>query len=271
MPSPFPGMDPWLEHRHVFPDIHDSLITFLREAVNECLPQPYVARSRTRVFVERKQSREPDVSVAVSKRTPKRERGGVALADAPAVRLSKMVPFHDPFEYGEHEDRYLDIFTSRDERLVTSVEILSPINKRAGSEGHRQYLLKQKKTLKAGVSLVEIDLLRGGTHTTAIPLDELRALAVAYDYHVCVSGAVVSPNRYIATARIRDRLPVIELPLDPGVEPVAVELQPLLDRAYDSGNYDRSELYDKPPVPPLTDTQQAWADAILKKARRARS
>ena len=52
MPSPFPGMDPWLEQPEVFPDVHDSLISYLREALNATLPAPYFANIATRVWVE---------------------------------------------------------------------------------------------------------------------------------------------------------------------------------------------------------------------------
>ena len=41
MPSPFPGMDPFLEHPEVFPDLHDSLGATLRESLNARLPEPY--------------------------------------------------------------------------------------------------------------------------------------------------------------------------------------------------------------------------------------
>ena len=269
MPSPFPGMDPWLEHRAVFPDIHESMIFLLRESVNEILPEPYLARSRTRVFVERPYPREPDVSIVGPRR--KKSNGGVAIAERSRVKLSQMVPVLDPSEYGEYEQAYLDIFTNRDERIVTSIEILSPINKRAGSEGRRKYLKKQKKTLRAGVSLVEIDLLRSGQHTTAVPLEYLNATVPQYDYHVCVSGAVMNPQQYVAAVRLNERLPVIQIPLDPGVEPISIELQPLLDRSYDSGNYKRSNLYVKPAIPPLTAEQQAWAEIILKKVKRGKS
>lgn len=43
MPSPFPGMDPYLENPEIFPDFHDSVITYLREYLQACLPEPYFA------------------------------------------------------------------------------------------------------------------------------------------------------------------------------------------------------------------------------------
>ena len=40
--------------------------------------------------------------------------------------------------------------------------------------------------------------------------------------------------------------------------------QPLLDRCYDTGRYAEEVRYDRPPDPPLTPEQQAWAEAILR-------
>jgi hypothetical protein len=257
-------MDPWLEAPGVFPDVHDTLISLLREAINSVLPEPYLARSRTRIFVERPRPREPDVSVSSMKRTTK-PKGGTATRER--VSLHRMTPVHTSTMLGDYEQPYLDILTSRGERLVTSIEVLSPINKRAGSTGRKSYLVKQKRTLNAGVSLVEIDLLRGGQHTTAVLPEPLHAVVPDFDYHIAVSGAVIDPTQYPAAFRLRDRLPIVEIPLDPGTEPIAIELQPLLDRCYDSGNYRRSQLYEQMPIPALTDEQSKWAQAVLKTAR----
>jgi Protein of unknown function (DUF4058) len=52
MPSPFPGMDPYLENPEIFPDFHDSMITYIREALQACLPVPYFAALGRRVRIE---------------------------------------------------------------------------------------------------------------------------------------------------------------------------------------------------------------------------
>lgn len=38
MQTPFPGMDPWLEHPVLRPDVHNSLIAALRDAVEPVVP-----------------------------------------------------------------------------------------------------------------------------------------------------------------------------------------------------------------------------------------
>ena len=125
------------------------------------------------------------------------------------------------------------------------------------------YLKKQKKTLRSGVSLVEIDLLRGGTHTTAIPIERLRSIAQVFDYHICTTVIGDPTHHHVKPFAMRDALPTIVVPLDPGIPAVKVKLQPLFDRAYDTGRYSRLAKYDrKTPEPTLTPEQQQWADTI---------
>ncbi len=52
MPSPFPGMDPFLEHPDFFPDLHAAMSGYLREALQACLPAPYFAVVNQRLWVE---------------------------------------------------------------------------------------------------------------------------------------------------------------------------------------------------------------------------
>ena len=45
MPSPFPGMDPWLESFASSRSFHGSLIYLLQETLNESLPKEYLANA----------------------------------------------------------------------------------------------------------------------------------------------------------------------------------------------------------------------------------
>ena len=261
MPSPFPGMDPWLESPGVFPDVHESLIFLIREALNAVLPQPYYARIRTRVWVEDLRHREPDVGIKIP--TTLRPRTGESslatlYTDAGMVAVA-IDDDDDPLEEG-----YLEILSADGDRLVTAVEVLSRSNKSPGNKGRKTYLKKQSEYLKAGVGLVEIDLLRDGRHATAVPLVRLRSQVGPYQYHVCVSGTAVGRQCLVAPIRLADPLPPIRFPLDPGVPPVPVDLQPLLNRSYDGGKYASQTHYEKTPIPPLTPDQQTWAESILR-------
>ncbi len=87
MPSPIPGMDPFLEDPAVFPDLHDSLITELRNAINAQLPPPYYASSASRVWVEPSQRRVgPDVNVL------RPERPGSGNSASPPVAAAVARP-----------------------------------------------------------------------------------------------------------------------------------------------------------------------------------
>ena len=65
MPSPFPGMDPYLESPDIFPDFHDSFITYLREALQATLPARYFAALGRRLWIEltHDEFREPFVEI----------------------------------------------------------------------------------------------------------------------------------------------------------------------------------------------------------------
>ena len=95
-----------------------------------------------------------------------------------------------------------------------------------------------------------------GGRVSAETLTDVRAL---------LRGFAGSPTRYFARPiKMEERLPTIRVPLDPGVPLVPLDLQPLLDRAYDTGRYPRLVRYTAPCDPPLTAEQQVWAESILR-------
>jgi hypothetical protein len=256
MPSPFPGMDPWLEAAGVFPDLRSTLITYMRESLNAAMPDGYVATSSHLVWVDPELRREPDVAAFGP---PDRPAAGAEHLEGEFSACGMLaVASAEPTE-----EPYLEIYSEQGDRLVTVVEVLSLSNKKPGDGGRTSYQQKQGEFRLAGVNLVEIDLLRAGPHTTAVPLAQLQHAAGRFDYHVSVTVAG-SPTRFFARPiRLEERLPMIRVPLDPGVPLVPLDLQPLLDRAYDTGRYPRLVRYTLPPDPPLTPEQQAWAEGIL--------
>jgi hypothetical protein len=151
-----------------------------------------------------------------------------------------------------------------DDELVTTVEVLSRSNKRAGGEGRAEYLRKQREMVERRVNMIEIDLLRSGAHTTAVPLGPAVAQAGRFDYHVSVYRADRPGDFEVYPIHLPQRLPAVAVPLRPGVAAVPVNLQPVLDRCYDVGLYARRARYVRPPDPPLTPEQQAWADGVLR-------
>ncbi len=267
MPSPFPGMDPWLEDPNVFPDLHDTMIVYLKEALNTTLPPGYFAAITTIVWVDDTHRSQPDVSVMARSRPVRSSRpdrrGGVAILENP-TRL-QLLGTRPAIEAETVEEKYLEIRSADGERIVTAIEILSRSNKLAGSAGRRAYLDKQQEFSLGGVNTVEFDFLRAGTHTTAAPRPRLALLRDGpVHYHVCVTEAGEVDRLFGAVFPLHEPLPEIEIPLEPGVPRLVIVLQPLLDRAYDGGRYSMRTDYTRPCTPPLSPEEQAWADGILR-------
>ena len=267
MPSPFPGMDPYLEHPERFPDLHDSMIIMLKEAVQARLPEPYYATANSRAWVEVSHRYiEPDVGVLRPREEsqPKIRSNGPAVL-APPTAHGRSVLVHVPHD--ERREIFLDIYTRQDngDRLVTTIEMLSPTNKTPGEHGRELYLRKQREILDSKVHLVEIDLLRGGIHSTVVPRERIVDESRAFDYHVCIHFFDHLEDHLVYPIRLEEMLPEIAIPLMPGVSPVLVDLQTIFDRAYAIGAYPRRIRYQKEtPVPPLTTEQAEWATRLLR-------
>jgi hypothetical protein len=261
MPSPFPGMDPWLERPMVFPDLHNSLITYLKAALNAVLPSGYLVSAANRLWVDVESRREPDVSVFAADSLPVGDGGAVAgLLTAGLLTIETDEVLSDPIE-----EPYLEIISDEDDRLVTAIEVVSLSNKKPGEGGRISYQQKQGEYRASGVNLVEIDLLRSGPHTTAVPEARLRAVSGQFEYHVCVTLAN-SPNRYfVAPIRLTGPLPAIPIPLDRGIKPVTINLQTVFDRCFDEGGFARLAKYDRQAcTPPLSPEHQSWAEGVLR-------
>jgi hypothetical protein len=266
MPSPFPGMDPYLENPEIFPDFHDSVITYLREALQASLPAPYYAALGRRVWIEvSRRSVGPDIQI-------QRARGGLlppgptaastsAVATPPVARPLKVKVTHDEFR-----EPFVEIYTRGDDgkRLVTSIEVLSLSNKTPGEQGRELYLRKQKELLASNANLVEIDLLRAGEHVSAVPADSAIAVCGDFDYHVSVHCFDDRETFFVYPIFLEDCLPPFAIPLLPGDQPITLDLQAVFNRCYDAGPYSREIQYGADPVIPALDPDQAaWADAVV--------
>jgi hypothetical protein len=267
MPSPFPGMDPFLEHPDFFPDLHGRLHVHLSEALQRVLPAPYFAVVNERLCVETStRFIEPDTDVirggfAAGDDAPIEEmnHGSGGLAVAVAARSQPTV-----FEVVDEDRResFVEIRTRRDhegERIVTTIEVLSLSNKTDGEKGREKYLAKQEEVLRSPTHLVEIDLLRGGVHTTPMSLERMRKKVGKFDYHVSIHR-FHQPNRfYVYAWKMADVLPELEIPLLPRDGHVLLDLQAVFTHCYDTGPYQRRVRYDPSRiVPALESDQTEW-------------
>lgn len=264
MPSPFPGMDPYLEHPVTWPSFHNSFVARLSEALNRDLPDGFYARTDLRkevglAFGKPLQAIRPDVEIL---QTP--NSGGIIVAEretrnAPSPSLRIVI------DAEAAELAFLEIRDARAEHeVVTLIELLSPSNKRAG-EDRRQYLAKRAAVLRSPTSLVEIDLLRKGRRLwrTRAGVTDLRSLDPPPEYLVTVSRAWERERPFrieIFPAFLRQPLPVITVPLREGDPAVSLDLQRCFTEHYDAGPYRRGAIdYTRPPEPPLPQEHQAGA------------
>lgn len=267
MPSPFPGMDPWLEDPAIYPDLHNSFIIKLGDAINPQLPAPYYATSASRVWIDLSYRLiEPDVNVLYPSNSPRTANGKRKATTAVAATKPRRVHVQSVIENDETSEWFLEIYAKPDnDQLITAIELLSHSNKRPGYKGRELYQEKQDELLKNRVNLVEIDLLRGGMHTTAVPRAVLEQDFGAFDYHVSIRPMEEPDDFLIYSWPLDVRLPRITVPLLPGAPGVVVDLQEILDQCYDQRNYDRRTHYrTRKPKPPLTKKQKQWAEKILK-------
>lgn len=263
MPSPFPGMDPFLEHPDFFPDLHGRFHVYLSEALQALLPAPYFAVINQRLWVEPSARYiEPDTDVLYGDWTV--GESSVAWKTAERTRTRPLV--FETFD-DEHREPYVEIRTrlaEGGERVVTAIEVLSLSNKTPGQRGRELYLEKQAEILGSQVHLVEIDLLRGGQHTTPVLWERLSRKAGPFDYHVSVHRFDQRGRFFIYPWRLPDPLPVIGVPLLPGHDQVSLDLQAVLTRCYETGPYPRRVVYESHRiVPPPTPEQTEWVERHL--------
>ena len=251
MHSPFPGMDPYLEAPGIWPDVHTRLMTIIREQLTPLLAPKYLAELETQVVIDRldddPQVVLPDVSItspAVSAGVP----SAVAVAAPSPVQVR--VPLDIP-------TRLVSVYIRQREtaRLVAVIELLSPVNKRRG-QGREEYLEKRRTLLASPVHVIEIDLLR---RYPRMPFDD--PLPPAH-YIVMVCKAGERPRSSVWPISVRQPLPTVPIPLLPPDPPVPLELGPALRTAYERARYDLRVDYHKPPVPPLSPADAAWAEAL---------
>lgn len=134
MPSPFPGMNPFLEQERAWNDFHESFMPAARDAIAAQVCPHYIAKINEHLVIHE---------------LPEHPRR------LPAVDVERL--------------SFIEIRDRDGWQLVTVIELLSPANKYAGPD-REQYLAKRGQLLASAVHFVEIDLLRGGPR---MPMENL--------------------------------------------------------------------------------------------------
>ena len=258
MPSPFPGMDPYLER--YWGDVHHRVCTYVCDALQPHVRPQLLARVEERLVIESERPYRrpifPDVLIE-SGRGGRPGRGGTTAGVAEPLVLQVL-------EDDRRTEGFISIVDPKDgNRLVTVVEFLSPTNKQPGRD-QDAYWQKQVERRDAGVTLVEVDLLRAGRWTVRASR-EIVPESHQRPYRACVRRGW-GPTAYeFYHMPLRARLDKIAIPLRDGDRDAVLDLQAIIDQAYVNGAYD-SIKYDRPADPPLDADDAAWAEALLIKA-----
>lgn len=260
MSSPFPGMDPYLEG-YLWPDVHQALAGKIRQLLTPLVRPRYTVRLGVYVVEDRAPESEigimyPDVEVLAGMPEPSApvispaDSSGDAPAPTPATLT---LPVIAPVDV---QIVRVEIRDTADNRLVTCVEILSPVNKR--EPNLTQYRQKRQRLYEAGVNVLELDLLRRGMRPMSHPR------IPSSHYLIALTRAQVGTTA-LWPLTIRDRLPVVPAPLHPPDDDVVLDLPAALSAIYDEAAYDLSIDYRQPPPPPdFSAADQAWMHTLLR-------
>ncbi len=256
MPSPFPGMDPYLEISGDWRDFHTRYLNGCAEALAERLPENYVARIEEHFQIleypqDTEQHRYPDVAVAQIRPA----RTGAAPATAISTLEPEVIPLVTTI-VEEVKDRWIEIRRRPAWAPVTIIELLSPTNKYG--HGYDDYLYKPVSLIARIIHLVELDLLIGGHR---LPMGRpLRG-----DYHALVSRAEERPlSSNVYSWPIRQALPIIPIPLLAPDPDIPLDLAAVFTTVYQRGHYDRSIDYRAPLDLPLGAADRAWAEELAR-------
>jgi len=256
--NPFPGMNPFLERG--WSDTHTLLVGYIRDALAQAgLPTGLRARAEEALSIdegdEAKQTARADAALIESWREGVAPEWKAEREGSPAVVATPTLVARE-----RAVDRWVEITTVHG-RLVTVIEVLSPTNK--SGLGRERYLRKRGFYEQGEVNVVEIDLLRGGLPTVAGWAETPGESTL---YTICVLRAAEAERLEVYHWSLRDRIPAFAVPLRAGDDDVALDLQPLVDRAYELGYYWQDGPRPDQLFPPLLPDEAAFAEERLRAA-----
>jgi len=261
MPSPFPGMNPYLEVSHIWEDFHQNLATEIQTQLADQIDPNYFAALEPKITYEEISISEvsrvglvkPDVGIWERDYWEWQPQTGAAIAPAPLI--GNMV-LESSTKTWTVEIRSVDYGT-----LVTSIEILSPVNKKQGHKAFDAYKHKRQELMWAGVNFMEIDLLREGVRFPTI--QKLPNVP----YFVFLSREKDPSQIYIWPLSLRSVIPILPVPLREPDADVRLDLTQAIHRIYDRARYGRRIRYaELPPKPEFSADDLDWVDTTLKNA-----
>jgi hypothetical protein len=218
-------MDPYLEDEQLWPVFQHQLVASLYQVLLPGLVDRYRARIHQRTFV----TEEPLFTSVIRQ---------------------------------ERTEEFIEVRQRTDGRLVTLVDVASPINKTL-SQGRAAYHETRRVARAQNANVVEIDLSLQGKPL----LDYSRDGLPEWDYAVTVTRCT-QPERYeIYTATLPKRLPRFKVPLAPDDRDTVLDLQATFARAFDQGNFAARIDYTRDPGGRMTDAHRRWVGEWLRQMR----
>jgi Protein of unknown function (DUF4058) len=258
MPSPFPGMDPYLEQSAFWSSFHSRLIVAIADYIAPQIMPKYYIEVETRTYSHANSELLvgiPDAVVfsSMDKSTlPQNtiiETSSVAILNRPQqVRLPTRV---------EVKERYLEVRELGTDAVITAIELLSFTNKRTG-KGRAAYEEKRQQILDSASHFIELDLLRSEPPIT------ISENNFNWDYRILVSRSEQRPIADLYGFMLPEPIPIFPLPLKSEDKEVAINLQSILDGVYERAGY-RFRIDYRQPVPPpvLSQADREWVTILL--------
>lgn len=228
MPSPFPGMDPYLEGS-LWPDVHNSLAYLIKVQLASRVGEGYVVHINT--FTVEDTSPEEDI--------------GILYPEFPPATL--VIPSIKPVEV---RIPVVEIRDKKHNKLITAIDILSPVNKR--KPGLKPYREKRQRLHYAGVHLLEIDLLRRGERPFGHPF-------IPQKHYIISLQRAREGQTQIWAMDVNEPLPVLPVPLKQPDPDTLLDLGQALRDVYEQGFYQKSIDYrELPPPPAFSEAELLW-------------
>jgi hypothetical protein len=248
-------MDPYLEHESVFHGLHQRLIVEISNCLVPQIRPSYIADTDVSIYIHELSGDErllgrPDVHLADSGRKSTSPPNPLGAVDATAGPIASALP--PPVDIIEVP--YVKIVDRESRHVVTVIEVLSRTNKLNPAD-RAAYLAKRNQICRSDTHLIEIDLLRAGE---PMPL----TYQPDSDYRVVVSRYEQRPAVSLWSIRLKDRLPVIPVPLRSPHPDARLDLQEIFGRVFDQAGY-IDYVHTLSPQPPLHPADAAWARGLI--------
>jgi hypothetical protein len=270
VPSPFPGMDPFLEVNPRWKSFH---AWFMRKLAEQTLPK--AQELGCWIDVERSvYQREPSGEIVLigepdqmvgddawssARIEPVGRNGGVAVLEPKAINEVVL----DPATLERVKQDYLVVRElGQFPRVMAVVEVLSPGNKEGSYVP--KYREKRQRFLTSRAHFMEIDLLRDGDN----PSRQLFPHLPASSYFIFVARkTALGRNEEGYPLSLRDPLPIVALPIGPRRPDLPLDLATAFRSAYDLSIRPGSIHYEEEaiPAPPLSTADAEWVNQLIRK------